>query len=149
MSEYVANHFSSEVSYIVGAGILNSNEFIPASGMVQGKDYAVQGSEADPIYLVYATRDQIGRVLESLFGSNYGISGPGYMTRLDMAKLYCAIQGRDTDPNYQNAAAAGLKVDTFPDARGNGTVIEVSNTHDYMLDSYGNETWVYNEKMAD
>ena len=148
VSDYVSDHFGTEVSYIVGAGILSSDEFEPTGSMTQGKDYDVQGPAEDPIYFLYATRDQIGRVLENLFGNNYGISGTGYMTRLDMAKLYCAIQGRDIDPNYQDAVADGMKIDTFPDAPGNATVIEVSNTHAYMIDSsYGNEIWVINEKM--
>lgn len=147
ISDYVSRHFSSEVSYIVGAGILNSSEFEPSDGMVKDKDYDVQGAVEDPLYLIYASRDQVGRVLESLFGSNYGISGPGYIKRLDMAKVYCMIQERDQDPNYQDAVAAGLKIDTFSDAQGKSVVTEVSNTHSYTIDSFGNETWVINDKM--
>ena len=86
-------------------------------------------------------------MLQYLFGSNYGISGNGYMTRLELARLYCQIQGRDTDPNYQAAKAEGMKVQTFPDCPNNSLVIEVSNTHVYTMDDYGSETWVYNEKM--
>ena len=95
----------------------------------------------------YATRDQVGRVLQAIFGNDYGVQGSGYMSRLELATVYCAVQGRDTNPNYQNATAAGMKIQTFTDARNNGTVIEVSNSHDFMIDSYGNETWVYNDRL--
>ena len=114
--------------------------------MTEDKDYDVVGTAENPLYQVYATRDQIGRVLQSLYGSNYGVSGSGYMTRLDMAKLYCMIQGRDQNPNYQAAVAAGMAIDIFLDSN-DPTIVEVSNTHAYTIDSYGNETWVINDKM--
>ena len=69
------------------------------------------------------------------------------MTRLELASVYCAIQGRDTNPDYQAAMAAGMKVQTFTDAPNNSTVIETSNAHAYTMDNYGHETWVYNEKL--
>ena len=129
---------------IVGAGILSSNEFLPSGGMVEGKDYVTRGSEDDPVYNVYATRDQVGRVLKAVFGSDYGVHGSGYITRLEMESIYCMIQGRDTTPNYQEARAAGMFIQDFVDARGNNLVTEVSHTHDYVKDSYGHEVWVYN-----
>lgn len=69
------------------------------------------------------------------------------MTRLEFVTLICKIQGRDTTPNWRPATYDGLRVTIYYDAENNSTVIETSNTHDYMMDSYGNETWVYNEKM--
>ena len=147
VSDYVSNHFDPEIAYMVGAGVLASSEFEATGNMVEGKDYIVTGPEEDPYVFVYATRNQVGRVLQYLFGSNYGISGNGYMTRLELARLYCQIQGRDTDPNYQAAKAEGMKVQTFPDCPNNSLVIEVSNTHVYTMDDYGSETWVYNAKM--
>ena len=145
--DYISKNYAADVGYIVGAGILYGNEFLPSSGMVEGEDYTVFGPAEDPVYNVYATKDQVGRVLQALFGSDYGVQGSGYMSRLELATVYCAVQGRDTSPDYQTAAAAGMKIQTFTDARNNGTVIEVSNGHDYMIDSYGNETWVYNDRL--
>ena len=149
VSDYVSRKCPIDVSYIISAGILQSSEFEPSAQMQKGKDYVALGDERDPQYEIYATRNQVGRVLQSLFGSNYGISGTGFITRSDMATLYCLIQNRDTNPNYQNAVMAGMHIDTFPDAMGNSLVIEVSNTHAYTMDGYGEETWVYNEKMMD
>ena len=145
--DYISKNYAADVGYIVGAGILYGNEFLPSSGMVEGEDYTVFGPAEDPVYNVYATKDQVGRVLQALFGSDYGVQGSGYMSRLELATVYCAVQGRDTSPDYQTAAAAGMKIQTFTDARNNGTVIEVSNGHDYMIDSFGNETWVYNDRL--
>lgn len=105
------------------------------------------GEPEDPLYAIYATRDQIGRVFRALFGDNYGVSGSGFMSRLDLAKMFCTIQGRDTDPDYQQAQSAGLVVDTFTDT-SEGVVVETSNTHDYIKDSYGNETWVLNNALS-
>lgn len=68
------------------------------------------------------------------------------MSRLDLAKMFCTIQGRDTDPDYQQAQSAGLVVDTFTDT-SEGVVVETSNTHDYIKDSNGNETWVLNNTL--
>ena len=148
VSDYIANHYSIETTAIVGAGILSSNEFLPSSGMVEGKDYITLGSEEDPVYNVYATRDQVGRVLKAVFGSDYGVHGSGYITRLEMASIYCTIQERDTTPNYREAQAAGMFIQDFIDARGNNLVTEVSHTHDYMKDSYGHETWMYNPSFT-
>lgn len=105
------------------------------------------GDEEDPTYKIYATRDQIGRVFKALFGDDYGVSSSGFMSRLDLAKMFCTIQGRDTDPDYQQAQSAGLVVDTFTDT-SEGVVVETSNTHDYIKDSFGNETWVLNNALS-
>ena len=86
-------------------------------------------------------------MLQYLFGSSYGIQGSGHMTRLELASVYCAIQGRDTSPDYQAAMTAGMKVQTFTDTPNNSTVIETSNAHAYTMDNYGHETWVCNEKL--
>ena len=59
----------------------------------------------------------------------------------------CAVQGRDTSPDYSVAARDGMKIAVFSDCVDNLTVYEVSNTHAYTMDNYGHETWVYNEKM--
>lgn len=150
VSDYLENVcYYDEVRSMVRAGIFASNEFEPSAGMVEGKDYRVHGDgEGNKSYYeIYATRDQIGRMLTALFGSNYGISGSGHMTRIDVAKLLCQIQGRDTDPNWQSGMAAGMAIAQFPDVLNNALVIEVSNTHSYTIDSYGNETWVLNDKL--
>lgn len=148
VSDYVSDHYDIAVSYLVQAGVLNSDEFDPTkSGLIEGEDYVAMGDEEDPTYMIYATRDQIGRVFKSLFGDDYGVTGGGFMSRLDLAKMFCQIQGRDTDPNYKEAQAAGLIVETFTDT-DEGVVIETSNTHDYVKDSYGNETWVLNNALS-
>ena len=147
--DFISDNYASDVSYIVGAGILYANEFQPSSGMVEGKDYTVFGPAEAPVYNVYATKDQVGRVLQALFGSDYGVRGSGYMTRLELANVYCAVQGRDMDPDYSAAALAGMKIAVFSDCVNISVVYEVSNAHDYMIDSYGHETWVYNERLLD
>ena len=107
-------------------------------------DYTQTGDADNPTYSVWATRDQIGRVFKALFGSDYGVSGSGKMSRLDFARAICNIQGRDTNPNYQDAVAAGMTLARFADGDF-PVVVEVSNSHDYVKDSSGHETWVYNE----
>lgn len=147
VSDYVSRHFGAEVSYIVGAGILKSEEFEPGPGMVRDEDYVALGDEKDPTYHIYATKDQVNRVLQALFAKNVGLAGNGFMSRHEMAKLYCQLQGRDQHPNYRDAQAAGMYVRTFPDCPNDSLVIEVSNTHAYTKDSVGNETWVINDKF--
>ena len=89
----------------------------------------------------------MNRVLQALFAKNVGLAGNGFMSRHEMAKLYCQLQGRDQHPNYRDAQAAGMYVRTFPDCPNDSLVIEVSNTHAYTKDSVGNETWVINDKF--
>lgn len=137
------NMYTIEAQFMVGAGVIPASAF-NIEGLVKDKDYVLVGKVKNQIY---ATRNQIGFVLQKLFGSNYGISGTGFMSRLDYAKLLCMIQGRDLNPNYTYAVNQGKVLDRFPDDAGNPIIIEVSNTHDYMLDSHGNETWVENNTL--
>ena len=144
VSDYLQERNYAEVIPIVRAGILSSDEFVPSVGMTIPNDYTQTGDADNPTYSVWATRDQIGRVFKALFGSDYGVSGSGKMSRLDFARAICNIQGRDTNPNYQDAVAAGMTLARFADGDF-PVVVEVSNSHDYVKDSSGHETWVYNE----
>ena len=91
--------------------------------------------------------------MNALFGSSYGTSGSNTMSRIDFAALICKIQGRDTNPDWANAEAEGMRIRTFGDGWNPGgsgphpLITEVSNSHSYTMDNYGHETWVYNEKM--
>lgn len=153
VSDYVNTQCSSEVIPTVRAGILSSNEFVPSDGMVEREDYIVTETENGPHYTIWATKDQIGRVMNALFGNSYGTSGPNTMSRIDFAALICKIQGRDTNPDWANAEAEGMRIKTFGDGWNPGgpgphpLITEVSNSHAYTMDNYGHEAWVYNEKM--
>jgi hypothetical protein len=60
------------------------------------------------------------------------------MSRVNAANLICDLTGRDKNPNTN-----GLPLAYFTD-KGYyaGLIDEVSNSHEYTLDSRGNETWI-------
>jgi uncharacterized repeat protein (TIGR01451 family) len=108
---------SREVQYLISHGVISANEYLA------GGD---------------ATQSQIYRVLNFALGANLTSNVTNGMTRAAVASLICDLTGRDKTPNTN-----GLPVAYFSDKGGYaGLIDEVSNSHDYTVDSQGNETWL-------
>lgn len=108
-----------EVQFFVSHGIVSAGEFVDGGNTI-------------------ATQAQIYRLLNYALGTSLLSSSSAPMSRASIAALVCDLTGRDTSPNTN-----GLTVAYFPDKGTYAALIdEVSNSHDYTLDSYGNETWI-------
>ena len=84
-----------------------------------------------------ATLSQIYRILNFAIGANLHSTSAAPMSRASVAALICDLTGRDKNPNTN-----GLPVAYFSDKGSYANLIdEVSNSHDYTMDSRGNETW--------
>lgn len=84
-----------------------------------------------------ATQSQIYRILNAALKTNLQSTSTTGMSRASVAKLICELTKRDDTPNTN-----GLTVAYFSDKGSYIALIdEVSNSHDYTLDSNGNETW--------
>ena len=85
-----------------------------------------------------ATQAQIYRILNYAIGANlYSTSGAA-MSRASVASLICDLTGRDKNPDTN-----GLPIAYYIDKGSYGNLIdEVSNGHDYTVDSRGNEKWI-------
>jgi hypothetical protein len=60
------------------------------------------------------------------------------MSRADVASLVCDLTGRDKTPNTNS-----LPLAYFTDKGAYaGLINEVSNSHDYTIDSRGKENWI-------
>lgn len=105
-----------EVQYFISHGIISPTEY---SG---GAD---------------ATESMIYRILNASIGSKLSSNSTTGMKRVNVAKLICELTNRDMTPNTN-----GLTLAYFSD-KGTHTALidEVSNSHDYTIDSAGNETW--------
>ena len=87
---------------------------------------------------VPATQDQIYRVLSFALKKDLGSSSQAPMARHEGAALICKETQRDISPRTN-----GLNLAHFTDKGPYGSLIdEVSNSHDYTLDSNGRESWV-------
>ena len=105
-----------EVQYFISHGIISAAEYT---------------SGAD------ATESQIYRILDFTIGAGLSSNSTDSMKRKDLAELICSLTKRDTTPNTN-----GLPLAYFTDKGAYASLIdEVSNSHDYSLDSSGNETW--------
>jgi len=106
-----------ELQFFVSHGIISASEVVPA---------------------VDATQSQIHRVLNFAIGSTLSSGSTSRMSRVSVATLICNLTNRDTSPNTN-----GLPVAYFPDKGAYaGLIDELSNSHDYTMDSSGNETWI-------
>ena len=84
-----------------------------------------------------ATQAQIYRILNYAIGANLYSNSTASMSRASVASLVCDLTGRDKSPNTN-----GLTVAYFMDKGSYSNLIdEVSNSHDYTMDSRGKETW--------
>ncbi|MEH2933918.1 isopeptide-forming domain-containing fimbrial protein [Acutalibacter sp. JLR.KK004] len=110
------------VRYFISHGVLERDAFVNGSGDS-----------------VWATRKQIYALLEFATGKTLGSdAGQNPMKRIDVAKLVCQVTGRDPRSNTN-----GCLVVNFTDSGSNKALIdEVSNSHEYTMDSMGNETWI-------
>jgi uncharacterized repeat protein (TIGR01451 family) len=106
-----------EVQYFISHGVISASEY---------------SAGAD------ATQSQIYRVLNFALGANLSSNVSAGMSRASVASLICDLTGRDKSPNTN-----GLPVAYFSD-KGSyaGLIDEVSNSHDYTMDSTGKETWI-------
>ncbi|MCD7947392.1 MAG: DUF11 domain-containing protein [Oscillospiraceae bacterium] len=104
-------------------------QFFISHGIISASEYS-NGTDA--------TQSQIYRILNYAIGAGLSSNSSAGMSRTSVATLICELTGRDTNPNTN-----GLYVAYFPD-KGSyvGLIDEVSNSHDYTLDSSGNETWI-------
>ena len=104
-------------------------QFMLFHGIISAAEY--EAGEA-------ATQSQIYRILNYAVGAGLSSNGTSAMSRASVASLICGLTGRDKTPNTN-----GLPVAYFPDKGPYvGLIDEVSNSHDYTLDSSGNETWI-------
>ena len=104
-------------------------QFFISHGIISAAEYETNTA---------ATQSQIYRILNYAVGAGLSSNGTSTMSRASVASLICDLTGRDKTPNTN-----GLAVAYFPD-KGSyaGLIDEVSNSHDYTLDSSGNETWI-------
>ena len=85
-----------------------------------------------------ATQAQIYRILNFAIGANLYSNSASAMSRASVATLICDLTGRDKAPNTN-----GLPLLYFMDKGSYSNLIdEVSNSHDYTMDSRGKETWI-------
>jgi uncharacterized repeat protein (TIGR01451 family) len=104
-------------------------QFFISNGIISASEY-----EWD----VIATQSQIYRILNYAIGAKLSSNSAVPMSRTSVASLICDLTGRDKNPNTN-----GLPVTYFSDKGLNaGLIDEVSNSHDYTMDSNGKETWV-------
>ena len=95
-------------------------------------------SAADCTYGSEATQSQIYSILNFAIGANLYSSSSTTMTRASVASLICDLTVRDKSPNTN-----GLPVAFYSDKGSFANLIdEVSNSHDYTMDSRGKETWI-------
>lgn len=109
-------------------------QFMISHGVLMASEYTANAP---------ATEAQIYKILNFCISSNlYSVSATP-MKRANVAKLVCDLTGRDKEPDIN-----GYTVKYFSDKGAYIKLIdEVSNTHDYMMDSYGNETWIFNSGL--
>lgn len=111
------------------------------STILSVKGFQIDTEVSDSGYLrLWASGSQLNALLSAATGSTGGYSSTSLVKRIDFAKTYCVLTGRDTSPDTN-----GLSIKTFSDV-SNGTdtgllVAEVSNNHYYELDANGNERW--------
>ena len=104
-------------------------QFFISHGVISASEYAA-GKEA--------TQSQIYRILNYAINAGLSSNSNSNMTRASVATLICDITNRDKTPNTN-----GLSLAYFSDKGSDAAIIdEVSNSHDYTLDSNGNETWI-------
>ena len=85
-----------------------------------------------------ATQSQIYRILNFAIGANLYSNSTSNMTRASVASLICDLTGRNKNPNTN-----GLPIAFYSDKGSFANLIdEVSNSHDYTIDSRGVETWI-------
>jgi len=105
-----------EVQYFISQGIISAAEYTEGA----------------------ATQAQIYRILNFATGANLYSNSGSAMSRASVASLICDLTGRDKAPNTN-----GLAIGFYSDKGGYANLIdEVSNSHDYTMDSRGKETWV-------
>jgi hypothetical protein len=108
---------SREIQYFISHGVISAAEYTAAAD---------------------ATQSQIYRVLNFALGASLTSNVTTGMSRASVASLICDLTGRDKSPNTNS-----LPVAYFSDKGGYaGLIDEVSNSHDYTMDSNGNETWI-------
>lgn len=105
-------------------------QFMISHGVITADEY--QGSTP-------ATQSQITRILNFSIGADLkDLGSTATMKRHEVARLICEVTNRDMKPNK-----SGFPVSYFTDKGAFVDLIdEVSNTHDYTIDSRGKETWV-------
>ena len=106
-----------EAQYFISHGIISAAEFQPGEK---------------------ATQSQIYRVLNFAIRANLPSGSAATMSRASVASLVCDLTSRDKTPNTN-----GLPVAFFSDKGQYAALIdEVSNSHDYTVDSLENEIWI-------
>ena len=113
----------------VPAGVTDREaQYFISHGIITAAEY---NASAD------ATESMIYRILNAATRSNLSSNSNNGMKRASVAKLICEVTERDMTPNTN-----GLTVSYFSDKGAQAALIdEVSNSHDYTLDSAGNEAW--------
>jgi uncharacterized repeat protein (TIGR01451 family) len=106
-----------EAQYFISHGIISAAEFTPGEK---------------------ATQAQIYRVLNFAIGANLSSGSAANMSRVSVASLICDLTNRDKKPNTN-----GLPLAYFSDKGPYAALIdEVSNSHDFTVDSIGKENWI-------
>ena len=128
MTDYYRNS-QGNGTITVPAGITDREaQYFISHGIISAAEY---NAGAD------ATESMIYRILNETVGSNLSSNSNARMKRASVAKLICEKTDRDMTPN-----TIGLTLSFFSDKGAYTALIdEVSNSHDYTLDSAGNETW--------
>jgi uncharacterized repeat protein (TIGR01451 family) len=104
-------------------------QFFISHGIITASEY-----ESSPD----ATQSQIYRILNYAVGGGLSSTSNANMSRASVANLICDLTGRDKTPDTN-----GLAVAYFPDKGSYANLInETGNSHDYTMDSDGNETWI-------
>lgn len=111
------NITNREVQFFISHGVIAASEYVDGTTI--------------------ATQAQIDRILNYSIKAGLLATGSAPMKRIAVAQLICNLTGRDMNPN-----TSGLPLAHFTDKGGHVNLIdEVSNGHEYTVDSSGNETW--------